>query len=274
MSTFDDLDKLKSLRQKVDWEIESERCELLNQLYPVVENWKGKLPNLRDIFHPEEIDWLLTEAVKCNKHEDKPEPLVEFVASSGYKDEPEAVEDDKPSSRRTTPIHHAARCPLRNRCIVRELFKVYDRFDVNYTDELEFSHFHVACMYSCVDVVKKFLELGQDPDCLAQKSVDPPLHFALKNGDEELVGLLLRNGADPNMADAEGSTPLHTICKKNDDDSLAKMLFEISDEKHQLVQMDTKDKLGRTPLQLAVKRIVCRQKRIVCRQIRGIFFCV
>uniref|UniRef100_A0ABD2WVE8 Uncharacterized protein n=1 Tax=Trichogramma kaykai TaxID=54128 RepID=A0ABD2WVE8_9HYME len=64
---------------------------------------------------------------------------------------------------------------------------------------------------------------------------------------------MLRNGANPNLADAEGSTSLHIICKSVIyDDDYAKRFFEINDEMQQTMQTDARDNEGRTPLQSAV----------------------
>ncbi|CAB0045206.1 unnamed protein product, partial [Trichogramma brassicae] len=57
------------------------------------------------------------------------------------------------------------------------------------------------------------------------------------------VELLLRSDANPNVADNEGSTSLHVICKRDDDnDNLMEMLFEICDEVDMPVEVDARDK--------------------------------
>uniref|UniRef100_A0ABD2WV64 Uncharacterized protein n=1 Tax=Trichogramma kaykai TaxID=54128 RepID=A0ABD2WV64_9HYME len=64
----------------------------------------------------------------------------------------------------------------------------------------------------------------------------------------------MKSRADPNLPNAEGLTPLHILCKsyhRNRHDLLKKFL-NINDKMNQLVQIDAKDKSGRTPLQLAV----------------------
>uniref|UniRef100_A0ABD2VWG2 Uncharacterized protein n=1 Tax=Trichogramma kaykai TaxID=54128 RepID=A0ABD2VWG2_9HYME len=85
-----------------------------------------------------------------------------------------------------------------------------------------------------------------------------PLHLALnKRHRRRLVELLLRHGADPNSVDhEEGQTPLHILSKYYYSTDRARMFFQINDEKNQEVRVDAKDKLGRTPLQWAVAKLL------------------
>ncbi|CAB0038137.1 unnamed protein product [Trichogramma brassicae] len=252
------LETLKSLRENVNWEIEGERRGLLNQLYALVENWTDQLPNLREIFRAEEIDWLLSAAVSDNHENEDKRRFVEFVASTGYKDEPKVDKDGKPLLNRTTPIHLAGRIKY-SYLILTQLFRIYNRFDVNYVDELGMTHFHVACKCdSYTSAAEKFLKFGQDPNCHP-----PPLHEAIAGYNNFAILHLLKSGADPNLADAEGLTPLHKICKRFNSDIIpVSMLFIISDEKHQLVKVDPLDKFGRTPLHYALM-IEWHKKKIV-----------
>uniref|UniRef100_A0ABD2XR66 Ankyrin repeat protein n=1 Tax=Trichogramma kaykai TaxID=54128 RepID=A0ABD2XR66_9HYME len=84
-------------------------------------------------------------------------------------------------------------------------------------------------------------------------SIDPPLHLALAGSHKQVAALLLRHGANPNLAIAAGSTPLHLICLSSDGDDLAKMLFELSDEKYLPVRVDAWSKFGNAPLHLALQ---------------------
>uniref|UniRef100_A0ABD2W6N4 Uncharacterized protein n=1 Tax=Trichogramma kaykai TaxID=54128 RepID=A0ABD2W6N4_9HYME len=264
------LENLTSLRKNFNLEIDEKQWEFFDQLDCLISDWPGQLPNLRDIFCPEEIECLLFLSIRymlsSHMFEDKSyyqgERFIDFVVRSGYKDESKFDEDGKPSSLcRTTPLHRASRSRfLYQDIMVRELFKIYDRFDLNYTDELGLSHFHIACESGCDEIVVKFLELGQDPNLIWPETGYSPLHLALTNKCYEVAESLLKHGANPNLADDEGSTPLHLICIESDDDddgdddSMAEKLFKIIDDRHEPLLIDAQDKSGNTPLHLALTR--------------------
>ncbi|CAB0041469.1 unnamed protein product [Trichogramma brassicae] len=193
----DDFSKeLKSIRKMVNWRIAKERSSFFDRVLFLIKNWKGQLPDLRDIFRPEEMDWLLTEDFK-NKYYDvisrREFNFIKFVVEAGYKESSNIDKNSKPLLRRTTALHWATRLDY---CFgVIKLLEIYDRFDVNYTDESGLSHFHVACKFGCCDIVEKFLEAGQDPNCVWKETGDSPLHLALANANKEVVESLLRNGA-------------------------------------------------------------------------------
>ncbi|CAB0029428.1 unnamed protein product, partial [Trichogramma brassicae] len=179
------------------------------------------------------------------------EDIIDFVALTGYRDEPDVDEDGKPVLRRTTPVHQAAQRDYLH--VVKSLFKIYDRFDVNYIDEESgLTHFHVACMSHCNEVVEKFLELGQDPNLRVPRTGDSSMHLVSAQYNVEVIALLLEHGADPNLANEEGLTPLHVICRRSFDDHLVDLFFKMNDDAQRTIQVDARDKVGRTALHWAV----------------------
>ncbi|CAB0027777.1 unnamed protein product [Trichogramma brassicae] len=172
--------RLKNFRETIDWNNEAERDQFRRQLNPLIKNWKGQLPNLRDIFGIKEIDWLLAEAVKSDDNRTKSKPLINFVIRAGYKDEPKIDRYGKPLPRRTTAVHHAfGQRTFYYGGLIRKLFKIYNVFDVDYIDEFGLTHFHVACKHGLNDIVEKFLERGLNPNCVVPETGDSPLHLIL-----------------------------------------------------------------------------------------------
>uniref|UniRef100_A0ABD2WHK1 Uncharacterized protein n=1 Tax=Trichogramma kaykai TaxID=54128 RepID=A0ABD2WHK1_9HYME len=71
----------------------------------------------------------------------------------------------------------------------------------------------------------------------------------------KLVERLLRKGVDPNLTDAEGSTLLHIICARTfgcDGNPVERFLRICDDVSKTALLVDVRDKLGRTPLHLAM----------------------
>uniref|UniRef100_A0ABD2WKC4 Uncharacterized protein n=1 Tax=Trichogramma kaykai TaxID=54128 RepID=A0ABD2WKC4_9HYME len=239
---------LMSLRREVKWEIKKDRYKFLRQINSLTANWRDDFPNLRNILRPEEIECLILDSF--NNEElgvYTAYSFISFVARCGYRNEPDVDGDAEPiTSHRTTLIHRAAR----SQCdyLISYLFKIYDRVNVNYTDESGYTHFHAACEFGLPDVVKKFLEFGRvDPNLLVSDTSDSPLHLTDK---KEVLELLLRHGANPNLINKNGSTPLHNVCKVEE---LTKVFFAICDEGSQrtTLRVDVPDKFGSTPLQVA-----------------------
>ncbi|CAB0032268.1 unnamed protein product [Trichogramma brassicae] len=230
----------------VKFEVTGERLELLRQIHSLIADWKGPLPDFRDIFRPEEIDLLLSDDFEFGNRQ----KFIRFVARSGYEDT--EVREPSSSSRRTTAVHRFSRLTWTNE-MMPELFQIYDRFDANYVDDIGLSHLHVASMFGCDDIVEKFLKHGQDPNCVEREKGETPLHLALRLNCHDVAELLLLHGADINLANKEGRTPLHVNCSRTVDYGFTEVLFEIMDDTQQQVQVDARDKEGNTPgLRVAV----------------------
>uniref|UniRef100_A0ABD2XE71 Uncharacterized protein n=1 Tax=Trichogramma kaykai TaxID=54128 RepID=A0ABD2XE71_9HYME len=254
-------EKLKRLRGEIDWNDEDCRLDFFSRFKVLIDNWCGRPPDLRKIFRREEIDWILTHSTKCagiNWQPDETEvkAVFDFVIRSGYQDQPDAKGDGKALLLRPTALHQTLKNWRVEPEFVRDLFRIYNRFDVNYHDDEGLTHLHVACRYDFDDIVEKFLEHGQvDPNCFVSDTSDPPLHLAMSYGHKRVIDLLLRNGADPNLANAEGLTPLHFICKYSwANHELLELFFKIIDETQQTVQINARDKLDQTALHYAMLR--------------------
>ncbi|CAB0034327.1 unnamed protein product [Trichogramma brassicae] len=258
------ISELKSLRNNINWTKDIERHYFLEKMYPLIKNWKGQLPNLLAFFQPKEIECLLTDAVKhvfAIQHGKEAVLLfIKFVIETGYRDKPDFDGDGRRLLHRATPVHQEAKRNFFTRDnVIYELLKIYDRFDVIYADKSGFSHFHVVCKYGYVDLIEKFLEAGQDPNCLVRETGDTPLHVALYSEKKEVFELLLKKGANPNVANIKGLTPFHVICQQYyaNGDLARKFLQAIYDIGLKLSSsfiIDAPDPLGQTPLHMAVYR--------------------
>ncbi|KAL7292959.1 hypothetical protein TKK_0013410 [Trichogramma kaykai] len=81
------------------------------------------------------------------------------------------------------------------------------------------------------------------------------LHLALKYDNIVVAELLLRSGANPNLANEEGLTPLHHICQRSRNFYRIEIkFFSINDEVNQQVHIDARDKSDNTPLHLALRQ--------------------
>ncbi|CAB0038708.1 unnamed protein product [Trichogramma brassicae] len=252
------LEKLKILKEKVNWEVKQDRMELLRKIYPIIKKWKTELPDLRDIFRKEQIDLLLSDSLYHEKggwFSGFPgKRFIRFVLRTRYRDTPDLDENGKPSSRRSTAIHLAANdIVCYSEEAVGELFQIYQRFDVNYTNDAGFTHFHAACKAGLQNIVKRFLDAGVSPNCLVTETGDSGLHSALDSGQKHLMPLLLKYKANPNLINKEGFTPVHYTCMRGDDKDLVEMLVEHCDNQYKPVQVDVPDEKGLTPLYYAAR---------------------
>ncbi|KAL7304574.1 hypothetical protein TKK_0003357 [Trichogramma kaykai] len=153
----------------------------------------------------------------------------------------------------TAPVNRAATISDKN-IVATYLSIINGRFDRSYFDEeLDLTHFHMACLVNHGGLVWEFLWRGQNPNCLVPKTGDSPLHLARANGNVGVAELLIKSGADPNLSNEQGSAPLHVICQRDDgDDESIDRFLKMCHDRELTLQLDARDKMDRTPLQLAV----------------------
>ncbi|EKD83398.1 MAG: ankyrin [uncultured bacterium] len=100
--------------------------------------------------------------------------------------------------------------------------------DVNRTDKSGVSSLHYASMSGHSDVVSLLLKHGANPDLPTTADVLKkwtPLHCAVKGGKSEIVAMLLAGGGDPHLKNGEGVSPLE-MAKANNSEDLVKMLSD------------------------------------------------
>ena len=110
--------------------------------------------------------------------------------------------------------------------------------DPNITDDVKESSLHSAIRgYCSIDTVMEIIHHGADIDAVNDNSATPLL-IACNTGQTESVRCLLKLKADPNIANINGYTSLHSTCK-------AETLLEIIDY---CADVNVIDKIGRTAL--------------------------
>ncbi|KAL7293339.1 hypothetical protein TKK_0013110 [Trichogramma kaykai] len=236
---------------------EENRRKLLDDVYRLIQNWRGPLPTHEDLVRTcpaKQIEFLLSQVV-IDKHGDieARKRFIEFVIATGYKDEPGVAPNGQYQLvRRTTPIHLALRVKIYDwDGMVRLLFRIYDRLDLNYVDEDGLTHFHAA--FGLADnrrLVRIYLMNGQDPNIKIRGC--SLLRYAVWFCDTVLATDLLTNKADPTQVDDDGCTALHMICESRQE-ILVKIFYRESGPEWRNFQVNVYDRLGETPLHLAAK---------------------
>ena len=257
--TQNKLDRLKCLREKVNWEIKGERQVFLKNFGHLIADWKLHLPDLRTIFRQEEINLILSEAYDYHDPDTEKytgRQIINFIARTGYKDKPTIDMDSRIKWEPATPLHRAATHVFPgSHMVVADLFRIFNRMPINGTDKGDVNHFFVACESGCASIVEKFLRLGQDPNWIPYQTADSALHLAARYGHKTVIEVLLSHGANELSTNASEATPLHVICNRSEDDGMVKVFCDAALKSNRLVQTDVRDNKGRTPLHLAVMRV-------------------
>ena len=98
-------------------------------------------------------------------------------------------------------------------------------------------------------LLKGFLAKGLDINALQKhrRGMWTPLHWVSQRGLTNGVACLLANGANPNVTDDKGQTPLHFIAQKGVGKNQAELLIEHG------ADLNARDNAGQTPLDYAKK---------------------
>lgn len=97
--------------------------------------------------------------------------------------------------------------------IVKEIAK--GMANLNWKTNKGESALHISINYQYNQITKFLLNEGVDPDIIDNENEFSPLHYAVGWNNIEIVGLLLKMGANPNKQDIYGNVPL-MYCIKED----------------------------------------------------------
>ena len=124
----------------------------------------------------------------------------------------------------------------------------------NYDDQ---NPLHLSCRHELLEATERLPEFGLEfgPDVNSQYENETPLQIALNNTsggyltsvDVDIMLLLLKHGANPNIRDWRGRTPLHLSCESYGDLKVTERLLKLG------VDIDSRDSEGLTPLQIALE---------------------
>ncbi|EAY12469.1 ankyrin repeat protein, putative [Trichomonas vaginalis G3] len=119
--------------------------------------------------------------------------------------------------------------------------------NINASNGNGYTCLHTCAKYNSIETAKLLLNRNCDPNKAVRGFTT--LHLCAEYGSEnnEMIKLLIDNGADPNKKDNDGESPLH-ICAANDKQDKAKFFIENGAE------IDLTNNDGYTPLHIATIR--------------------
>jgi ankyrin repeat protein len=183
--------------------------------------------------------------------------VLELLITSKHRSKEEII--NAPDEWQMTPLHHL----LGRREVPKELLKdfILQGADVNLDDDTSLRPLQNACYWGDIDVVQILLPTVthvDDPDNHGRTA----LHEAAWAGHRALVEILINDkGADPNVKDFHGRTPLFFAClsdpsgRVGDSRGTIKFLIETLHQKGlSFADINSATKRNRTPLRQAAAR--------------------
>ncbi|XP_063293374.1 palmitoyltransferase ZDHHC13 [Pelobates fuscus] len=122
-------------------------------------------------------------------------------------------------------------------------------YDVRQPDNENVTLLHWAAINNRQDLVRYFISKGAVVDQLGGTLNSTPLQWAIRQGHLQMVILLLRCGADPNLIDGEGYCSIHLAVLFQHLPIIAYLIAKGQ-------SIDTADMNGMTPLMLSANRII------------------
>jgi ankyrin repeat protein len=116
---------------------------------------------------------------------------------------------------------------------------------VNAYAEDGFQALGLACYFGHFDAAEYLIKAGAPVNSTSRNDLKAaPVQSAAAAGHQDIVELLLKHGADPNIREQGGYTPLHAAAQNGDDTMIRTLLYGGADL---LARSDD----GKTPLELA-----------------------
>ncbi|WP_304343010.1 ankyrin repeat domain-containing protein [Chryseobacterium koreense] len=115
---------------------------------------------------------------------------------------------------------------------------------IDAVDPMSFSPLILACYRGNSEVARFLVDKGANVNYLSDEGT--ALAALCINYNENLLELLLKHGADPNIPDATGTTPLIWAVKRGNEALTKSLLQSKADKNH-------KDELGMTAFEYAIK---------------------
>uniref|UniRef100_A0ABD2VWA7 Uncharacterized protein n=1 Tax=Trichogramma kaykai TaxID=54128 RepID=A0ABD2VWA7_9HYME len=192
-----------------------------------------------------------------NFHNDEKDDVVELFFDT-IDETGQAVQLNLQDRLGNTPLHYALQCNNTKaaQCLLLR------RADPNIANNEGSTPLHfIGQCYNDNTMAEEFFRITQNRRQVVKINAQDkfgmtPLHLALRYSEGKMVKLLLRKGANPNLANTKGETALHIICQKYQDNGLAEILFKFGNKRHRTIRVDVRDKKGQTPLQLAVANLL------------------
>lgn len=123
--------------------------------------------------------------------------------------------------------------------------------DINTKQNNGESALHIACNLQLVDICNLLIKNNININVFDHSHEITPLHYSVLLNNKELVALLLKHNAEPNVQDVYGNTPLHyTIIENNFEIFL--MLTQSETTKN-IINMNMWNIDGEIPLHLVLK---------------------
>jgi ankyrin repeat protein len=105
----------------------------------------------------------------------------------------------------------------------------------------------LACYFGHLDVADYLVKAGAPINAPSRNGLSAaPIQSAAAAGHEKIVDMLLKNGADPNVREQGGYTPLHAAAQNGDLAVIRTLIYGGAD-------LEVKSRDGKTPLDLALE---------------------